>query len=83
MITQVVLGIALRSGFSASHSTEVTYVPINVDLTTGLIKNRKDIKHKWVWHLLLPAKLIYPYCMTQPQPDTLQVYHSLGNTWRA
>jgi len=47
---QMLIDVLTDRGFSASHSTEVTHVPISIDLTTGLIKNRKDTKHKFTIH---------------------------------
>ncbi|GFH26290.1 uncharacterized protein HaLaN_24417, partial [Haematococcus lacustris] len=47
---QMLLDILTDRGFSASHSTEVTYVPISVDLATGAIKNRRETKHKFTVH---------------------------------
>ena len=30
-----------------SHSAEVTHVPVQVDLSSGLIKNRKETRHRF------------------------------------
>lgn len=44
---QILIDILTDRGFKASHSAEVSQVPISVDLSTGLIKTRKDIKHRF------------------------------------
>ncbi len=35
-------------GFGTSHTTEVTYVPVSVDMATGIIKTRKELKHRFM-----------------------------------
>mmetsp|Transcript_26912 Transcript_26912/g.58761 ORF Transcript_26912/g.58761 Transcript_26912/m.58761 type:complete len:585 (+) Transcript_26912:197-1951(+) len=44
---QMLIDILTDRGFNASHSAEVEHVPVQVDLTTGLIKNRKETKHRF------------------------------------
>lgn len=44
---QILIDILTDRGFKASHSAEVSLVPVSVDLTSGLIKTRKDIKHRF------------------------------------
>ena len=44
---QILIDVLTDRGFKASHSAEISQVPVSVDLTTGLIKTRKDIKHRF------------------------------------
>ena len=44
---QMLIDVLTDRGFKASHSLEVAHVPVQLDLTTGLIKNRKETKHRF------------------------------------
>ncbi len=35
-------------GFGTSHTTDVTYVPVSIDMATGMIKTRKELKHRFL-----------------------------------
>lgn len=42
----MLIDVLTDRGFSVSHTAEVSYVPVSVDLATGAIKSRKDTKHR-------------------------------------
>ncbi|GIL75776.1 hypothetical protein Vretifemale_5490 [Volvox reticuliferus] len=44
---QMLIDVLTDRGYNVSHSTEVTHVPMQIDLQTGLIKNRKEYKHRF------------------------------------
>lgn len=43
----MVIDVLTDRGYHVSHSTEVSHVPMQIDLQTGLIKNRKEYKHRF------------------------------------
>lgn len=44
---QMLIDVLTDRGFKVSHSAEVTHVPVQVDLTSGTIKNRKEKSHRF------------------------------------
>lgn len=44
---QMLIDILTDRGFRASHSVEVAHVPTHIDLQTGMIKLRKECKHRF------------------------------------
>ncbi|GAX75664.1 hypothetical protein CEUSTIGMA_g3108.t1 [Chlamydomonas eustigma] len=44
---QMLIDVLTDRGFKVSHAAEVTHIPVQVDLTTGLIKNRKETRHRF------------------------------------
>jgi hypothetical protein len=46
------IDILTDRGFKASHSAEVSHVPVQFDLTTGSIKSRKEVREESMVHML-------------------------------
>ena len=44
---QMLIDVLTDRGFRASHSGEVTHVPVQIDLSSGLIRNRKESRHRF------------------------------------
>eukprot|EP00798_Chlamydomonas_sp_ICE-L_P013833 gene13833-19754_t len=47
---QMLMDVLTDRGFKSSYSITAAYVPVQIDLTTGVIKNRRETKHRFnIW----------------------------------
>ena len=43
----MLIDILTDRGFRVSHSAEITHVPVQIDMASGLIRNRKESRHRF------------------------------------
>lgn len=43
----MLIDVLTDRGFKVSHSAEITHVPVAIDLSSGLIRNRKETRHRF------------------------------------